>query len=145
MGGMAMVSDKGRSSNGARPAGYNWYFFALGLMSGGVVLAFALLPQPFTAFVGWLALGIAGLNSLLGRRFPDSFFSARVRQGTGSVIYYVIFGTVFAGALLVDLLVVRHGNLPWLGWTMAVVVAVVSTAGAMLVGVRSTVRSAAII
>jgi hypothetical protein len=142
---MAMVSNKRQSITESRPAGYVWYFSALGLMSGGAVLAFALLPQPFTAFVGWAALGISGLSSLLGRRFPDSFFSARVRQGTGSVIYYVIFGSAFVGALLVDLLVVRRDHLPWLGWTMAVVVAVVSTGGAMLVGARSTVKSTPII
>lgn len=140
-----MVSDKRQSSTGGRPAGYVWYFFALGLVSGGAVLAFAFLPQPFTAFVGWVLLGITGLSGLLGRRFPNSFFSARVRQGTGSIIYYVIFGSAFVGALLADLLVVRRGGLPWLGWTMAVVVAVVSTGGAMLVGARSTVRSASII
>jgi hypothetical protein len=139
---MAIVSNKVQSSTGGRPAGYVWYFLLLGLASGGAVLAFAFLPQPFTAFVGWVALGIAGLNSLLGRRFPDSFFSARVRRGTGSVVYYVIFGTAFAGALLADLLVVRRGDLAWLGWMMAVVVAVVNTGGAMLVGARSTVKSA---
>jgi len=115
-----------------------WLYFAPAAATAAAMIAFATLPREFGGLPFTAALVLYALFNFLGRRIPRSAWRPR---GWG-IVYVVALGVVLVGSLVLEWVVVRRGNTPWLPWILAGVVLVSIASGAWITEGRATATTA---
>ncbi|MFF1876958.1 hypothetical protein [Leifsonia sp. NPDC058230] len=129
-----------KSTRVERPTARLLYFLALGVIAGAALIAFALLPQQIAVLAPVLAIVATLIVDRAARR--SSVHPFTTRPGRVAIVYFVVFGIVWLGGLLLVGAVARDGDSPWLPWILAGVVFVVTLIGTWIPEGRSTHRAA---
>ena len=87
-----------------------WLYFAPAVATAAAMIAFAALPREFGGLPFTAALALYALFNFLGRRISRS--ASRPRGW--AIVYVVALGVVLAGSLVLEWVVVRRGDTPWL-------------------------------
>ncbi|MFJ8896820.1 hypothetical protein ACIRCZ_19715 [Leifsonia sp. NPDC102414] len=122
--------------NPASPSSRLLYFLVVGIVGGGGVLAFALLPQETAALGPVLALGLIVMIDRVTQRVPKVSYPPR----GAFLAYLVVLGLAVTGALVVAGTTARDSAW-WLPWLLAGIVFVVVLIGTWIPSERSARQS----